>query len=200
MDKVLRATVLPRKLSNFRIWRKASLCLALLVPLLVLACSDSGLLPVGKGTRGETLILSIEKMKRVPEIRFKGLDEAHYLVTPASKGNELVILRLNVYNQQASTIVLTVDEEAAELRGFEQGEKFSILNLYLSSGDLVAQDTVRFVDDTHPSEDLYVPFIAGPIELPQRNSVIGWVVFEVHKGIKLRELRWAAGDVLYVRS
>ena len=110
--------------------------------------------------------------------------------------------RIQVHNDDATRILLSIDEDAAELRGFEREERYAPLDLY----DLVALTgtNVQVVEGTHPSEDVFVPFLAGPISvggvdgLPEGHSVTGWMVFEVPKGVKLREMRWGAGDVVFV--
>lgn len=169
---------------------------AAFLPLVLVACSGGGLLPIGQGVKGETLIIVIEDIKRVQEVRYQGTDENHYLVFPSSRDNELVVVRLNVHNQEATVVQMTVDEEALEIRGFGTNETYRVLNLNPSNPDNVKQ-----VESTHPNEDRYVPFIAGAIELPQAHSVIGWTVFEVPKGAELREMRWdAGGDTIFISS
>ena len=158
---------------------------------------DGGLLPIGRGGKGETLVIGIEDINRVQEIRYEGTDQQHYLLAPASQENELVVIRLNVHNAQATTIFLTVDESAAELRGFENDESYNPLSLHQIE---VNGKNLRVVEGSHPAENRYVPFIAGPIDLPQGHSVIGWVVFEVPRGTRLRELKWDAGDTVYIRG
>ena len=180
--------------------RPAFIILPLLVLFLIGACSDSGLLPVGKRSKGSTLIIGIEEITRVHEIRFLGLDQNHYLVVPASSANELVVMRLVVFNQDSTRVVMTVDEEAAQLRGVETNEVYKPLNLYLPGEELAGKENVMVVQESHPAENRYAPIIAGPIELPQNNAIDGWMVFEVPKGAKLREMRWDAGDTVFIRS
>ena len=177
---------------------------ALLLPLLLVACADTGTLPIGRAAKGDSLIVTIELVHRVQEIRFLGTDGVHYLVTPEVGGNELIAARIQVHNDEATRILLAVDEEAAELRGFGREERYAPLDMY----DLEALKSthVRVVEEGHPSEDRFVPFLAGPIRvggvdgLPEGHSVTGWMVFEVPQGTKLREMRWGAGDVVFVSN
>ena len=180
--------------------RPVLLVLPLLVLLIIGACSDSGLLPVGKGAKGSTLIIRIEDIARVEEIRFLGSDEKHYLVVPADSANELVVLRLSVFNAESTRVLMTVDEEAVELRGVNANDKYAPLNLFLSGEELVSKENIREVQESHPAENRYTPIIVGPIDLPKDNAVDGWIVFEVPKGAKLREMRWDAGDTVFIRS
>ena len=169
----------------------------LLLPLILVACSDSGLLPEGFGNRGESLTINLEEIHRLQEIRYEGTDENHYLLAPSSKDNEFITLRLDVHNVDSTSVLLTLDEEAAELRGFGTNETYKPLDVYLKSIQ---------VAEAHSAENLYVPFLAGSIEkdgvpgLPQGHSVIGWMVFEVPKGTRLRELKWTEGDTVYLKS
>ena len=168
----------------------------LLVPLILVACSGEAVVSVGKTGKGDSLIIRVEDIKRLPEIRYEGTDNNHYLVVPSSQDNELVALNLLVYNEQSSRVLMTVDEEAAALRGFGPSESYNLLGLTPQN-----KKNVRIVETTHPSENLYVPFIVGPIELPQGNQIVGWIVFEVPKGTKIREIRWdAGGDTLFIRG
>ena len=167
----------------------------LLLPLLMLGCSED-LLPVGKARQGDTLIISIEEIKRVLEVRFQGTDLKHYLIAPVTKDNELIVMRLNVHNADATTVIMTIDEEAAQLRGFGPGEQYQLLD---PNPENNAQN-IRAVEGSHPAEDRYVPFIRGPVDLPKGHSLIGWVVFEVPAGLKVESLRWDAGDTVFIRS
>ena len=180
--------------------RPVFLVLPLLVLFIVGACADSGLLPVGKRAKGSTLIIGIEDIARVREIRFLGTDQTHYLVVPGDSANELVVLRLSVFNADSTRVLMTVDEEAVELRGVNSNEVYTPVNLFLPKEELLDKENVTDAQETHPAENRYTPIIAGPIELPQNNAIDGWIVFEVPKGAKLREMRWDAGDTVFIRS
>lgn len=176
---------------------------AVLVWFLVSAAIGEGdALGPGDGARGRTLVVSINEVKRVSEIRYLGNDGVHYLVAPAGSGNELVALELNVHNSDATRVLMTVGEEGAvELRGFGIDQSYNHIDVSIKN-----EVNVTTVEDTHPSENRMVPFIADPVELrgepglPQGHSIVGWVVFEVPKGTRLRELKWDSGDTVYVRS
>ena len=176
---------------------------AVLVWFLVSLASGGGdAVGPGDGARGRTLVVSINDIKRVSEIRYLGNDGVHYLVAPAGSGNELVGIELNVHNSEATRVLMTVGEEGAvELRGFGIDESYNHIDVSIDN-----EVNVTTVEDTHPSENKMVPFIADPVQLrgepglPQGHSIVGWVVFEVPKGTRLRELKWDSGDTVYVRS
>ena len=177
------------------IWTLRGPALAFLILALV-ACSGGEGLPVGKAFRGDALIVGFEDVKRASEIRYLGLDQKHYLVVPSSLDNELVAIRLNVYNERATKVLIDVSEKTGELRGFGHDEKYGVLDVTPAN-----EVNVKIVETSHPNEDLFVPFISGSMELLQEFSVVGWIVFEVPKGLKLREMRWeSGGDVIFIRS
>ena len=163
----------------------------------------SEFLPIGSGGKGESLVIRVEDTMRLQEIGYLGNDQAHYLVKPANGDNELVALKLTVHNRDASTVLIEVDEKAAEIRGFRVDEEYDLLDL---TPDNTAN--VSVILEAHATEGLYSPFITGSIldprdgkpGLPQGYSIIGWVVFEVPKGLLIREVKWTAGDTIYLRS
>ena len=54
--------------------RWALLLLPIAVILVSAACSESGLLPVGVARQGETLIISIDEIVKLQELRYQGTD------------------------------------------------------------------------------------------------------------------------------
>ena len=153
-------------------------------------------LPVGKTEKGDNLVIRLDDIERVEEVRYKGNDGNHYLVRPQDSENELIVLRLIVQNPKATKLLFTIDENAAELRGFGLDEKYKALD--------VIRRSVKVDDEAVSDEDRFVPFLWNPpgesTELSQDFQVSGWLVFELPKGNKLKELRWeAAGDVIYIR-
>ena len=150
---------------------------------------------MGKGAKGDALIIRIDEIQRVQEIRYLGTDGNHYLIVPSSRDNELVAINLLLHNAESGRLFLTVDEEAAEIRGSNTNETYKLLDLSLQN-----EKNVSRVDSTHPSEGRYTPFIAGPLELNKDFQVKGWLVFDVPKDTTLGHLRWGAGDIVYIRS
>ena len=180
-----------------RWWLAGLLALAALV-----ACSGAeGLLPVGQAARGEALVIVLEDMRRVPEVRYLGRDAAHYRVAPSNNDQELLVVRLTVYNQGSTTVLMNLNQEAAELRGFGLDEKYRPLDVTPTN-----TTNVRKVEDTHPSEGRYMPFLSGIIGtedspgLPLNHALDGWMVFEVPIGTPIRELKWQAGDNIFLRG
>jgi len=152
-------------------------------------------LPLGRAYKARTLILSIEKMDRVQEMRHLGTDGKHYLVTPSSEANDLVVLQINVHNDEASVILLNMKGRAVELRVQGSNDRFNMLDVTPAN-----LENVRVVPESHPTEDRYSPYLTGVIELPQGHSLLGgWVVFDVPKELEVKQIRWeAGGDVLFI--
>ena len=157
----------------------------------------AGGIPLGRASKGNTLIISVQDIKRVQEIRYLGGNGLHYLVSPSDPEKQLVALLLIIHNQDAARVIITVDEKAAELRGEGPDDRYGVVDVSPEN-----ERNVRVVGETHPSENLLAPFIVGSIEkdgvpgLPQGHSVEGWVVFEAPEGIRLTALRWVAGDIV----
>lgn len=143
---------------------------------------------VGPAVTGDTLIISIEDIQRLQEMRYQGADGTHYVIAPSTEDNELVAVQVNVQNPEAEPFSLTVGEDTAELRGFGANEAYRALGVTLQNERNVVE-----VDDSHPSENLFTPLLAGQVDLPGDHSVIGWVLFEAPKDLQLREMTWEGG-------
>ena len=99
------------------------------LPLLFLsaleACSETS--PnIGRYFRGRTLDISIVSVDRALELRYAhiGPDNTirHYRLTPQAEGSELILVRLKVENHTATSAIVDVDTQAAELRDFFSGK------------------------------------------------------------------------------
>ena len=183
-------------------WRVRWCLVAFFALAALVACSgDGGLLTPGQAGRGEALVVVLEDMRRVPEVRYLGRDAAHYRVAPSSDDQELLVVRLTVYNEGSTTVLMNLNEEAAELRGFGLDEKYRPLDVTPTN-----TTNVRKVEDTHSSEGRYMPFLSGIIGtndspgLPLNHALEGWMVFEVPTGTRIREFKWEAGDSIFLRG
>ena len=177
----------------------STLCFALVAGL---ACAGD-FITSGQLGAGSTLTVRLEEMRRTSEVRFQGGDQAHYLLTPASGNNELVMVRLTIWNGKAASALFTVDSEAAELRGLGAREAYAPLDVNAAKvAVLEAHGSESKFARLHPAlleEPPSVLFLLGPVELPKDHLLAGWMVFEVPKGTDFRELKWQAGDTVYLR-
>ena len=165
------------------------------------ACSDVS--PVlGQYFQGRVLVISIVTIERVDQLRYSTLDseqvEHHWRITPSEEDLELVLVRLKVENHTATSAIVSVDEQAAELRDFFRGKYFPI-------------DVNKRVEEvsapSNPAEERPVVFLwnrtledgsTEAFQLQKDFGVDGWMVFEAPKGTKFRDLRWRAGDSLTI--
>jgi hypothetical protein len=112
----------------------------------------------------------------------------HWRITPSQPELELVLLHIKVENHTATSVIVTVDEDAAELRDFA-----STIYRPLT----VSQRVQETVEPPGPQGRSLV-FVQGDMELKRDCGVDGWLVFEAPKGTKFREFRWRASDSLSI--
>ena len=137
---------------------------------------------------GRTLTLRAIEWKSVPEVRY-AVGDSHYYVQPKNKGNTLIVINLQVINFESNRVILTVDKSAMRLRD-DQAEEHRPVDPLEERVEVAAEG---------PREGEFTPFIWGDLELSEKFEVIGWVIFEVPRGAKPRELIWDAADTIYLK-
>lgn len=171
----------------------------------------------GKYYRGKILDVNVVTMERMAELRYRTVDAEqqahHYRVTPSAEDMELVLLRVKVENHTATSAIVNVDEQAAELLDFLQGRYHPIDvngrveevsapenpgNERLAACPMPERPTggpltICFLWNQTFEDDSNTAF-----ELQKDYGIDGWLVFEVPKDTKFRELRWRAGDSLTI--
>ena len=191
-----------------RTGKRQSLFLTLvsLAILALVGCSDAS--PAfGQFFSGRTLVISVVGIERVPELRYTvetGEQTVTYVrLAPSQEGLELVVVRLKVQNHTATSALLDIDRQGAELRDFLSNKYFPIdvgaLGQEVDSppdrGGRSAQVLELQPDGTFaPSKG----FIRGPVELKRGMGLDGWMVFEAPPDTKFREFKWRAGDNLTI--
>ena len=177
---------------------------SVLISLLILglgACSDVS--PVfGQYFRGRILDINVVTVERVDQLLYSTVDTAqvehHWRISPSEADLELVLVRLKVENHTATSAIVNVDEQAAELRDFFQGKYFPID---------VNERVEEVSAPSNPADERPVVFLwnrtleDGGTEafvLQKDFGVDGWMVFEAPKGTKFRDFRWRAGDSLTI--
>ena len=169
------------------------------------------------GTRqvvgGDTLIIRLDEYERTQEVRYLGCDDKHYVVTPSSIGNELLMAKVTIWNDKARSVLLVLDSEASQLRGTAAQQKFAPMDV-----DAMKRASQTPTDDQVDMERHYarpgasggyyhcgqwtttpeVQFLQSSVQLDQGNSLSGWIAYEVPVGTELREIHWAAGDTIYL--
>ena len=175
------------------------------------ACSETSP-SFGRYYQGRTLALSVVTIERVPELRYSTMAQAqaarHYRLIPAEKNFEVVLVRLKVENHTATSAIVNVEGQTVELRDFFRGQYYPVNVSLREQGGRVEEVkdppgktgwSVKVIETT---ADGRTPpgqgFIHGAFELQKDMGVDGWMVFEAPKGTRFRELRWAAGDTVYI--
>ena len=190
-----------------------------------LACSTQSA-NIGKYYKGRILHVSIAAMERTDELRWtpssrsaraSDPDDMFYRLAPLSEEYELVLLRVKVENHTATSAVVNVDEQSAQLRDFLRGRYFPVdVSARAEEVGVPENPADRCSFPVNPeSPNVCVRFLwnqtfeevqpNGEVGLVQRSQELikghgldGWMIFEVPKGLELRSFRWAAGDTVTI--
>lgn len=203
----------------------ATLLLLALVSVWIAACSSQS--PnIGRYYKGRILHISVADMERTDELRWttstraprQGVtDEDFFRLVPQNGENELVLLRVKVENHTATSAIVNVDHEAAQLRDFLQG-RYMPIDVSDHAQDAGVPESVsdRCNVPVNPDDHTTcVKFLWNPLhpetqpngetewveraqELPRGTGLDGWLVFEVPKGTQMRSFRWASGDTITI--
>ena len=187
--------------------RIPSLTIPVIIPVFLLlslasaACSEAS--PAfGKYFRGRTLDLSVVTLERLPELRYATIDTKqvthHYRIAPSSDDLELVLLRIKVENHTATSAIVNIDGQAAELRDFLKGT-YRPIDVNERVEEVPAPE--------NPGDERFMVFLwnqtleggtSKAFELKKDFGLDGWMIFEAPRDNKFRELRWRAGDSLTI--
>ena len=186
----------------------------LLVLIMALAACAEVSPAFGQYFQGRTLVVSVVNAEFIPELIYAidgqqgGLD--YMRIAPSEPGLELVILHLKVQNHTATSAIINVDKQGAELRDFnslkyfpiEVNERVKRLDSPPGKESWSADVLERSARVLELQEDgTFAPsrgFISGPFELQKGTGLDGWMVFEAPPGTKFRTFRWRAGDSLTI--
>lgn len=167
----------------------------------VLASIMLGLVACGPGAEklgewygGDALIARVTALQRKADIlvlaRDSQPDALKFLrVTPA-EGNELVVAYVEVINQKTPRIVLTLDTKAAEL----DTRRATAEEYYLVDVFARGEPTEEFAE----GETYYAPILWDKVDLLKEHQLVGWMVFEVPKGERFRQMVWRASDTIFI--
>lgn len=212
--------------SLFVRWGVAAVLLATVLALLAGAACSSQSHNIGRYYKGRVLHISVVDIERTDELRWttstraprQGVsDEDFFRLVPESAANELILLRVKVENHTATSAIVNVDHEAAQLRDFLQGRYFPIdvsdraqdagfpesakdrCNVPVNPDDHTA--CVKFLWNpvfAEPQPDGETKLVQRAQELPKGHGLDGWMVFEVPKDTQIRSFRWASGDTVSI--
>lgn len=207
-------------------WAVVATLLALALAMVLSAACSSQSPNIGRYYKGRILHISVADMERTNELRWTtstrtprqgAADEDFYRLVPESPENELILLRVKVENHTATSAIVNVDHEAAQLRDFLQGRYFPIdvseraqeaefpesvsdrCNVPVNPDDHTA--CVKFLwnplyAEVQPNGE--TEFVERAQELPKGTGLDGWMVFEAPEGTQFRSFRWASGDTITI--
>ena len=210
---------------SVRWWVVATLVALALTLVLSAACSSQS--PnIGRYYKGRVLHISVADLQRTDELRWTtstrvplqgATDEDFFRLAPESPENELILLRVKIENHTATSAIVNVNHEAAQLRDFLQGRYFPIdvsdraedagfpesasdrCNVPVNPDDHTA--CVKFLWNPVVAEvqpDGQTAWVERAQELPRGTGLDGWMVFEVPEGTAIRSFRWASGDTVSI--
>ena len=199
--------------SLFKISRSIFLVSVISLAVIALAGCEDVSPAIGKYYTGRILHLNVFAMERVPELLYSREDNeqntTYYQLAPSEPELELVMLRIKVENHKATSAIVSIDERAAELRDFFQGKYFPI-----DAGERVEEvelpagsesDRASRCPPENPSDLCFLwnansgEGAGQAFDLKKGFGIEGWMIFEVPKDQKIREIRWRAGDSLSIQ-
>ena len=189
---------------------RTNLIVLTILPLLAVmglsACTEKSS-AFGNYYQGRTLVVSVVNMHRLPELRYAtslGENGLQYVrLAPSEAEFELVVLRLKVENHRATSTLLNVTKQGAELRDFNSDKYFPIdinerVEIVESGPDRRARSAQVLELETDGTFAPNRGFISGPFELNKGTGLDGWMVFEAPKDTKFRSFRWRSSDSLTI--
>ena len=200
---------------------------ALLALALGLFASCSSQSPnIGRYYKGRILHVSVAAMDRADELRWTtstrvprqgAVDEEFFRLTPESPENELILLRVRVENHTATSAIVNIDHDAAQLRDFLQGRYYPIdvSDRAEPTGVPESQDDRCNVPVNPDDHTACVKFLWNPLfaetqpdgqtnyveraqNLPRGTGLDGWLIFEVPRDTRIRSFRWSSGDTITI--
>ena len=170
--------------------------LVLALTLSFAACSDVS--PAfGNYYKGRVLHLNVVTLDRAPELLYMHGNK-HFRIGPSDENLELVLINVKVENHTATSAIVNIDSQSAEIRDFFRGKYFPIN----------PNERAEEVDaPANPADERSLVFLWNPtlldgtseaFELEKGTGIDGWMVFEAPKDTKFREFRWRAGDTLSI--
>ena len=207
-------------------WGVVATLLALALVLIWAAACSSQSPNIGRYYKGRILHISVADLERTDELRWTtstraprqgATDEDFFRLVPESVENELILLRVKVENHTATSAIVNVNHEAAQLRDFLQG-RYSPIDVSDSAQDTGIPESAsdRCNVPVNPDDHtVCVKFLWNPVyaevqangetafvkraqELPKGTGLDGWMVFEVPRGTQIRSFRWASGDTVTI--
>ena len=141
----------------------------------------------GASAYGASLTVVISGIKSVDEGAYS-VGEDHYVLRPKSPQNRLLVAKVVVANNRSARSTMFVDERAAYLSD-DKRNNFLLVDPYGAR---------EVVSASSESENRYIPFLWGNIDLKENYQVEGWMVFESPPNPELTSFYWEQADPIRV--
>jgi hypothetical protein len=164
---------------------------ALVVPLLAAAL---GLIAAGCGeadeglwATGQILQMRVSDVQHVESVAYQIGDE-HFEIRPQAQGLDLVVAKVLLVNRRSAQVSLFIDADAVDLEG-DNALDYPPLDPYVRGQN---------IDAGGADESLFTPFLWDTVELARDFQIVGWMLFEVPRGLDVSRIRWHSVDTLSV--
>ena len=130
--------------------------------------------------RGKAIEVHVADPIIADMVAFSDEDGRHRVLRSRASNRQLAVVEVTIVNRTSIITPLLIDAEAAQL-GDRRGERVNAVDPFASAS---------VVGSGGLDEDMFAPFLWGPVELERRFQVTGWMVFDVPKGLTLGSLWW----------
>tara|TARA_B100000029_G_scaffold226606_1_gene224392 strand:+ start:4833 stop:5765 length:933 start_codon:yes stop_codon:yes gene_type:complete len=143
---------------------------------------------------GRTLWIRAERPESREFITYTGLDSEGdfrtWVINPENESeNDLVYVKVSLFNETSGSVNLVIDEKAAKLL---DGDRTTYLPLNTIDRTLEAEAVGKV------NSPEFMP-MWGSLTLDEGEQVVGMLVFELPEGSSFTELRWAASDTAVIK-
>lgn len=163
----------------------------LAVPLLVAAL---GLIAAGCGgadegvwVSGKIMQMRVSEVQHVESVAYR-IGDDHYVIRPQTQGRDLVVAQVLLVNRRSAQVSLFVDPDAVDLEGGDARD-YPPIDPYVRG---------QKVDVADVDEGLFTPFLWDAVEMARDFQIVGWMVFEVPRGVDVSRIRWHNVDTFSV--
>ena len=158
--------------------------------MLAITSCIGGSSSLGRTFQGSVLAITPFQMESLPELGYFDRESStHYLVSPSSDANELVLILTRVDNVTATTAAIDLEDGPAELRT-DDGAHWRSINIL---------EEQSVLERAHPKEDSHLPLNLGSFDLPKGQGLEFWMIFDVPKGATIESFKWdGGGDVIII--
>ncbi len=140
----------------------------------------------GKWVWGQNLAVRVQQIERKGTVAYSR-DGSYYLLEPSSPDRDIVALLVEVYQDRSGVILLTPTSSNVNLK---YGKESEVTPVALDQGKPVSQEAA--------APYLLTPAFDKSLPLPRGNSVTGWIIFQMPKGVAPTALVWDDSDHVVV--